>query len=65
MLAMNFAPSSFIMSITLCVIQLSGQAELACPPSYERERLVRLRFVSFFLVQLFFNNDQLSLLNIS
>jgi hypothetical protein len=36
MLAMNFAVSSFIFSITLCVIQLSGQAEL--------ELLVRLRF---------------------
>ena len=44
MLAMNFAVSSFIFSITLRVIQLSGQAEL--------ERLVR-RFDSYFFKLMF------------
>jgi hypothetical protein len=39
MLAMNFAVRPFIFSITLCVIQLSGQAEL--------EPLVRQPLLTF------------------
>jgi hypothetical protein len=42
---MNFALRSFIFSITLRVVQLSGQVELACPPSFGRERLVRTHAV--------------------